>query len=88
MSNRIRRRRFDERALMLSRQEARGEIALIVVRQSLCVGHHDERRQVIGNPTECVRHPRPHARKARQSEAGILHVAGESVNVTLRDHRR
>ena len=87
VGDRIRPADADHRALMRGRQKAGPPVARPVGRKAARVGQHDERRQIVGQASQPVGHPRPHAGKARQHEAGVLHERGRAVDVRLRDHR-
>ena len=85
--DRRRARGVQNRALMQHGKEARREVPLLVVRQSSHVRQHHERRQILAEPAEPVREPRPHAREAGEDEPGVHHVTGRTVDVRLRRHR-
>ena len=79
-------RRPEDRALVRRRQEAAREAVEPAGRNQPAV-EHDERGQVAVLAAEPVRHPRAHARPAREAEAGVQEVVRVRVLGELRRHR-
>ena len=79
--NRLARRGTDHRPLIRRRQEARPPVRGSIRGKSSRVGQDDERRQVVVQTPQPIRHPRPHPRKARQDEPGVLHEGRRPVNI-------
>src|SRR2546425_689950 len=76
----------DDRALVGHRQEARAEIALLIVGQAPRVWQNDECRQVVRVAAERVAYPRAETREAGQEKTGVHQITAGTVNVGLRYH--
>ena len=72
---------------MLCRQKTGREVAVIVVRQPVGIGQDDELRQVLVDAPQSITDPCAHAGKTGQREAGVLHIAAETVDVCGGVHR-
>ena len=87
VGDRCRRRGLDHRSLVGDRQEARAEVALLVVGQAPHIGQHDESGQVVALAAERVAGPGAEAWEPRQQEPGVHQIAARAVDVGPRLHR-
>ena len=75
------------RALKHGRQESRAPVVRPDLRHAARIGNGDERRQVLVLGAQGVAHPRAHAGKAIEGEAGAHLIFGRAVRVGLGRHR-